>query len=148
MTIQMRWTMFQVFLLILVCWSGWCSEKESQRNVAKELEGEWRLIELHDLTERVKIPAGVEVSFRLEKGGRISGCSGVNRFFGKVKARDGQWQVKGPLGGTMMAGEEAAMHVEMRFLKGIKWVTRYKLRDDELELTGKGFLLKLKRVTP
>lgn len=93
-----------------------------------------------------KPPEAITLSFSaLEKADagkvRVSGCSGVNRYFGTATI-DGDKIKFSPLGSTMMAGP--GMNYESTYLKTIDKAVSYKLAGGVLELMDKSGKVILK----
>ena len=75
-------------------------------------------------------PAGKEA-------GRVSGCAGVNRYFGPVTLDEAAETIKfGNLASTMMAGP--GMNYESTYLKALDTVDGYQISGEELVLTAGG----------
>ena len=68
-------------------------------------------------------PAGKEA-------GRVSGCAGVNRYFGPVTCDDAAGTIRfGTLGATMMAGPESEMKKEQVYFQNLGKVKTYSLKN-------------------
>jgi heat shock protein HslJ len=82
---------------------------------AADLAGsEWRPTQLGDAA----LPEDSGLYLDFESGGRLSGHSGCNSFFGSYRLDDGTIEM-GPFGATRMACEEPAMARETSFLNAL-----------------------------
>lgn len=100
------------------------------------LEGvDWRLIAYAgDDGDLREVPAGVSASARFGVG-RVTGSGGCNRFAGGWRAMPDGLAI-GPLAGTMMACDEAAMAVEAAFHARLAEVARAMVGGESLDLLG------------
>ncbi len=76
---------------------------------------EWRPVKIG---ERV-LPESASIFVKFEAGGRLSGYSGCNRFFGSYEIADDGITI-GPLGATRMACPEPVMALESVFLETLQ----------------------------
>lgn len=79
--------------------------------------------------------------------GKISGSTGCNRFSAPYEL-DGDRLTIGAVTTTQMACEAPADTVERRFLAALERVDRWKLDEEELELSGGGAELEFSTVSP
>jgi heat shock protein HslJ len=106
-----------------------CSSGEQQ----PALEGtSWKL---SGWAESFSWPADVTITADFDES-KVSGSSGVNRYFGEYK-RDGDGAFSaGPIGSTMMAGPEAAMKAEQAYVHRLEAARSYAVTGDTLVLKG------------
>lgn len=76
---------------------------------------------------------GPQLSFEVDEEGRISGHSGLNRWFGGEVNPDGSLTLE-PLGMTRMAGPEDLMDQESRYVTALGRASRFRIDGDRLEL--------------
>lgn len=92
----------------------------------------WRLVALQGF-ETAALPGGTQsVTARFE-GGRVTGFSGCNRFFGNYALQGGQLSV-GSLAGSMMACEPKAMALEQAVQRALAGGFRPQRDGDRLSL--------------
>jgi len=94
----------------------------------------WRLTALQGM-DGAALPTGPKSVSAQFKDGRVSGFSGCNRFFGAYSWKNGQL-VLGPLAGSMMACEPAAMKLESAFHHALAGSFRPVVADGRLRLDG------------
>lgn len=90
---------------------------------------EWRPVQIGEMVPLES--AGIFVKF--EPGGRLSGYSGCNRFFGTYEIADESIEI-GPLGATRMACSEPVMALESTFLSVLQEVTGFNRNATRLTL--------------
>lgn len=99
---------------------------------------DWVLVELSG--KALAAPAGgrgpATLRLDLEKK-RVSGFSGVNRYFGGYE-KDGEKLKLGPLASTRMGGPPEAMAAEAAFLAALGSANRWSITDGILELRHDG----------
>lgn len=79
------------------------------------------------------------ITMQIAPDGKISGCSGVNRYFGMVKIDSGKNVIdfkSSPIGSTRMAGP--GMAYEDAYLKMLSTVDSYEVKGDKLFLKSAG----------
>ncbi len=106
-----------------------CSNKEV-KETKMDLLKEWTLVSINDN------PVKGQITLSFDKNEeKISGLSGINRYFGSVVVGDGKVEV-GIIGSTFMAGEEEMMKQESIYLEVLSNVSAYEIIDNKLILTG------------
>jgi heat shock protein HslJ len=102
---------------------------------------EWTLKELNGKPARLSSEGrgAATLSFDAEKK-RVSGFSGVNRFFGGYKL-EGETLTFDALAGTMMAGPQEEMDAERAFLAALAGVDQWRIADGALELLHDGHVV-------
>lgn len=106
-----------------------CSNKEV-KETKMDLLKEWTLVSINDN------PVKGQITLSFDKNEeKISGLSGINRYFGSVVVEDGNVEV-GIIGSTFMAGEEEMMKQESIYLEVLSNVSAYEIIDNKLILTG------------
>ncbi len=106
-----------------------CSNKEV-KETKMDLLKEWTLVSINDN------PVKGQITLSFDKNEeKISGLSGINRYFGSVVVGDGNVEV-GIIGSTFMAGEEEMMKQESIYLEVLSNVSAYEIIDNKLILTG------------
>lgn len=118
------------------------------KNASSLAEGEWetRSLEIDGAAQEI-----CESSLAIEKGEnniyKISGDSGVNRFFGSAKIEGTSFSVQDDMGSTKMAGEPGAMQFEDNFIKALIETVSFSLYkengSDFLSLENKDGSVKL-----
>jgi heat shock protein HslJ len=74
--------------------------------------------------QAVTLPENFPITLKLEPGGKVSGRSAVNRYFGSFsRMSDGTILWNGALGATRMAGPPEAMQLETEFFKTLAATT-------------------------
>ena len=94
---------------------------------ADEMTGEWKLVKIGGK----EVPKTVSATLGVTADGKVSGDTGVNRFFGQLAKEK---TLFGPLGMTRRAGPPEAMEVEAGFTKALSEVTRFVIKDKTLTL--------------
>lgn len=108
-----------------------------------KMTGDWRLVKLGD----DEVPAGANITISVAADGKVSGSTGVNRFFGGPD--DAGKKLFGPLGMTRRAGPPEAMAREAAFTTALDEATRFTIDKDRLTLlAGDKPRLVLERVKP
>ncbi|MDM0014469.1 META domain-containing protein [Variovorax sp. J22P168] len=92
----------------------------------------WRLTQLRGF-DAARLPTGPRAVTARFEGGRVSGFSGCNRYFGTYSARDGRLVI-GAIGGTMMACEPGAMALETAVHRALAGTFRAQVSGDRLAL--------------
>lgn len=114
-------------------------EKKTDKNVEKKAKDKKE--EKENKRKRNIERDEITLSF---KDDQVFGNGGVNRYFGKYKAKRGKITIK-YLASTKMAGPKKMMEKEQDYLAKLNDVTKYKIKKDELTLTtSKGDTLKYK----
>ncbi len=106
-----------------------CSNKEV-KETKMDLLKEWTLVSINDNPVRGQITLSFDKNEE-----KISGLSGINRYFGSAVVEDGKVEV-GIIGSTFMAGEEEMMKQESIYLEVLSNVSAYEIIDNKLILTG------------
>lgn len=106
-------------------------------------ENEWFLINIEQNGVNVSpYLMGVEATLTGEKVSsntlKITGCSGINQYFGEIKFKGDKISVGDKMGSTKMAGAPEAMEFEDLFLKGLTGADKI-----YLEATGEAVILKI-----
>lgn len=92
----------------------------------------WRVTDVRGLDAGL-LPTGPKSVNARFSGGRISGFSGCNQYFGSYALKDGRLVI-GAVGGSMMACDEASMKVEQAFTRALAASFRPVLADGRLSL--------------
>ena len=101
--------------------------------LAAGIEGPtWSLTDVQGLDARL-LPTGPRAVTAQFEGGRVSGFSGCNRFFGGYTLNQDRLVI-GQLGGSMMACDDAAMKVEGAVKRALYGTFRPVLNGDRLAL--------------
>ena len=118
--------------------SGCCGDKIEQASPAATLTGATWKLELKSLPAANAEWQKPEKDITLEiRDNRVSGCAGVNNYFGTAKYDEAAGKVRfSQMGCTMMAGP--GLEYETAFLKQLATVDSYKIDDDDLELYSLG----------
>jgi heat shock protein HslJ len=106
----------------------------SAEQLSQVCSGSWRLRDFEQGGETIELLAGSKLTFQCSTDGKVAGSSGVNRFFGSFTLNDlGQleWPRQG-FGATRMAGPEALMQQERRYLAALQQTSQ--MRMDGLDL--------------
>lgn len=106
----------------------------------------WELASfLEDGTQVALEPEG-KITFECTAEGKVGGSAGVNRYFGSFQLDDlGQLEWSDPgFGSTMMAGPEALMAQEQRYLAALPKTRHMRMDGLELVLTNVGSTLELR----
>lgn len=96
-------------------------------SAADDMTGEWKLVKIGEKD----VPKTVAATLGVTADGKVSGDTGVNRFFGQLAKEK---TLFGPLGMTRRAGPPEAMEVEAGFTKALSEVTRFAIKDKTLTL--------------
>jgi heat shock protein HslJ len=108
-----------------------------------KLTGDWKLVKLGDDA----VPADAEITLSVTAEGKVTGSTGVNRFFGGLDEQGKK--LFGPLGMTRRAGPADAMARETAFAKALDESTRFAVKEDQLTLlAGDKPRLVFERVKP
>jgi heat shock protein HslJ len=99
------------------------------KDTASKLAGEWRLVKLGE----EKVPADAKITLNVAAEGRISGSTGVNRFFGGFAKEK---TIFGAIGMTKIAGPPEAAKREAAYVKALGEVTHFELQDDQLTFSA------------
>lgn len=139
MTEVFKWWISMGVLISIVSFGKiWANEAErgeiSQNPIPLELIGEWQLQSMKVNNQLYEIPPNLDVSLIIQKDGKIYGKAPVNRFFGGIEIKNGEWKCNQPMGVTMMAGEEKLMELERNYLESLEKVRTVHLKDDQLIL--------------
>lgn len=94
---------------------------------ADDMTGDWKLVKIGEK----EVPKTVPATLGVTADGKVSGDTGVNRFFGQLAKEK---TLFGPLGMTRRAGPPEAMEVEAGFTKALSEVTRFTIKDKSLTL--------------
>ncbi len=92
----------------------------------------WRLTHF-DIGEPA--PSAPEVTLELGDNGDFGGGSGCNRYMGQIRTDEAGRLAVGPVAGTMMACEAAAMAVEDRYLRLVGGIHQLGFYNTRLALT-------------
>ncbi len=96
------------------------------------LEGtNWKPISLNDGDGVTETDGASRARLQIDRAGKVSGCGGVNYFFGKASIADEKLNF-GALGMTMMAGP--GLPYENAFMKALKETASYSITGDKLSL--------------
>jgi putative lipoprotein len=99
---------------------------------------EWTLTTLKQDGKPVALAAKKPITLKLDKGGKASGKSAVNRYFGKVEL-DGKggctWQKA--MGATRMAGPPEMMEIERSYFQALPKTTAVDLSEGVLTFSTK-----------
>lgn len=96
---------------------------------AAKLAGDWKLVKL----DEAAIPVDVKITLAVTAEGKVSGTTGVNRFFGGLAKEK---TLFGPLGMTQVAGSEEAMKREAAYTKALAEVTDFTVKGEQLQLSA------------
>jgi heat shock protein HslJ len=108
---------------------GLNADDDDPKGPAAKLAGDWKLIKLGE----DKVPADVEITLSVTAEGKVSGSTGVNRFFGGLAK---EISLFGPLGMTRKAGPPEAMERESAYTKALGEVTAFAIEKDQLTLSA------------
>jgi heat shock protein HslJ len=99
------------------------AEKKKPEDLLKTT---WALVSITTDKGEAALPDQHGITLAIDENGRVSGKSGVNRYFGSVSIVKGKlaWS---PMGCTMMAGEPEMMAAESLYLKSISQTTTYEI---------------------
>ena len=136
---KMKQLLFGLFAaaVAVLCGAGCACANGACGGAAPLAGSEWKL-DLASLagTESrwTKPEKTVTLAFAAGKeAGRVSGCAGVNRYFGPVTYDDAAGTIRfGNLGATMMAGP--GLEYERAYLKMLGGADRFAIRNDRLIL--------------
>ena len=107
-----------------------------------KLVGDWQLVMLGDK----ELPDGVKITLSVTAEGKVSGTTGVNRFFGGLAKEK---ILFGPLGMTRIAGPPDAAKREAAYVKALGEATAFEIKEDQLTLSaGDKPRLVFQRVKP
>ena len=101
----------------------------ADEGAAAKLAGDWQLVKLGE----DKIPADAKITLSVTPEGKVSGATGVNRFFGGLAKEK---MLFGPLGMTRVAGPPEAMKREAAYVKALGEVTSLAIEKDQLTLSA------------
>ena len=121
------------------CCTYQCPAVAGSRTVRKTdglFQKEWKLKpeSLSDVPADAEKPQR-EITMRIEPDGRISGSSGVNRYFGTIRVDSAKGKIdfqSGAIGSTRMAGP--GMAYENAFYELLKRVDSFEIREGRLLL--------------
>ena len=124
------------------CSGGRCPFASERQTLQKEdglFQKEWVLqIETLNLPENTEKPLK-EITMQIAPDGKISGSSGVNRYFGTIQVDSAKKNIdfqSGALASTKMAGH--GMKYEQAFFEMLKKVDSYEIREGRLFLKSAG----------
>lgn len=81
-----------------------------------------------------RVAPGVQTTLDIGPGGKVTGSSGCNRYFGKMMMRGNNLQF-GPLGATQMACPGKGMQQEANFFKNTRKVSGWHYEGNTLVMT-------------
>lgn len=127
--------------LLFVSFLGLTSCADDQLVEKKLVDDVWRLKSMTEGGESVSVPITIrgEVTMQLQKGGMVTGASGVNRFRGQAEI-DPQGRVEWKSGfmTTRRGGPPELMEFERRFLAALKRVDTFTSGQELKAVGGKG----------
>ncbi len=129
--------------IVMVGCSSWCESSCKSSETSCKLQAQTTpLLETVWVLDNATVPGQdmswekpmSEVTLRLDKEGRVSGCAGVNRYMGQYKldTREQEISFGDNFGCTMMAGP--GLQFEGNYLKQLSEVDDYKLENGKLTL--------------
>jgi heat shock protein HslJ len=102
------------------------ADDETAASDPTALVGDWKLVQIGD----DKVTSEELLTLSVTKEGKVSGSTGVNRFFGGLAQEK---TLFGPLGTTRRGGPPAAMKLEAAYTKALGAATRFTIEKDKLE---------------
>ena len=132
MHIKMIWA--ALMLITLLGGGAGCRTAEPAATAPSPVGATW-ILSATPLPDAPARPAGMRiVTMQVTPEGRIAGCSGVNRYTGRVEVVPEQqvFRLPGPPAVTRMAGP--GMEFENYYLALLQKIDRYRFVGDRLEL--------------
>lgn len=114
--------------------------------LATACNSSWQLVSFREGGAQIPLEAEGKITFECTPEGKVGGSAGVNRYFGSFKLDDlGQLSWADPgMGSTMMAGPEALMAQEQRYLAALPKTRHMRMDELDLVLTNVGSTLELR----
>lgn len=91
----------------------------------------WKLIQM----EGLPVPADAGITMQLSSDGKLTGDTGVNRYFGTYTTGKPNFIQFSAIGMTRRAGPEDRMNREAQFTAALERITEYQLDANTLSLT-------------
>jgi heat shock protein HslJ len=94
----------------------------------------------------LELPASPPLSISFGEDGKVSGRSGVNRYFGQIELTGNggfRWSGAG-IGATRMAGDPKLMELEAQFLKGLRSTGTIRMDSDLITMSSDDGMTVLK----
>lgn len=123
------------------CSDGSCgTQLEAQQAVITDVSWKLELNTLAGSGKNWEKPAR-DITFQIDKTGKVTGCAGVNRYFGSAALDQAKKTLKfsNSMGATKMAGK--GMAYEDAYLKMLSRVDSYEVIGDKLYFKADGKIL-------
>lgn len=113
------------------------AKAEAVRELKKVAGKEWSLVSLKHDGKDIGLPPERKMTLNLDEGGKASGKSAVNRYFGRIEV-DGKGGCKWgkEMGSTRMAGPPAMMDIERNFFQALPKTIALDLTDGALKFSS------------
>ena len=122
-----------ILITMIVSLIGCSNLQENQKNSPQAVSSVVEIMGIEYTLTNIFPGQGLTVGF--DEAGRIFGYSGLNRFFGEVKIKDGAIKVE-RLASTRMGGSREALIREDQYLTLLKNMTQINKKENELILSN------------